>query len=88
MSASASDPASLAVEFLNQLILVGASDGFVGRSIVARTVGNPPTAVVAEVAGEPYDPARHPSGIEVKAATLHGAVFDVPRGRARVIVDI
>ncbi len=88
VSASASDPASLAVAFLNQLILASAEDGFLGRTIVARTIGHPPTAVLAEVAGEPFDAARHTSGVEVKAATLHDAVFDAARGRARVIVDI
>jgi SHS2 domain-containing protein len=38
--------------------------------------------------GEPFDPARHTAGTEVKAVTLHRLSVDLERGRARVIVDI
>ena len=88
VSASAEDAASLAVAFLNELLLLVETDGFVGRQIRARTVGDPPTALVASVAGEPFDAQRHESRTEVKAATFHDLVFDPARGRARVIVDI
>ena len=88
VSASGEDAASLVVAFLNQLLLLVETEGFLARTIRVRLVGSPPTALVASVTGEPFDAARHPSGTEVKAATFHDLVFDPERGRARVIVDI
>jgi SHS2 domain-containing protein len=88
VSASGTDPAALVVAYLSQLLLLQQTEGFVAREITAHPVGDPPTAIVASVAGEPFDPARHSAGTEVKAITLHGLVIDLARGRARVIVDI
>jgi SHS2 domain-containing protein len=76
------------VAFLTQLVVLEQTEGFVGREIRARPVGNPPTAVLASVSGERLDEDRHTLRTEVKAVTLHGLVFDPERGRARVIVDI
>ncbi len=88
VSASADEPSSLVVAFLGQLLLLQQAEGFLVRTIYARAIGSPPTSVLAEVRGEPYDAARHPQRIEVKAITMHRLVFDPARGRARVIVDI
>jgi SHS2 domain-containing protein len=88
VSASASDPSALVVAYLGELLLLHASDGFVAREIRAQPVGDPPTAILATVAGEPFDPGRHSAGTEVKAVTYHDLVIDLARGRARVIVDI
>ncbi|MCI4361377.1 MAG: archease [Thermoplasmata archaeon] len=88
VTASAPDEAGLVVAFLGQLLLLQQVEGFLVRSIHARAVGAPPRSVLATVRGEPYDPARHPQRIEVKAITLHRLRFDPARGRARVIVDI
>jgi len=88
VSASGSDPTELVVAFLTQLLVLEQTDGFIAREIRARPVGNPPTAVLASVSGERFDPDRHPSRTEVKAITLHDLVFDPEKGRARVIVDI
>ena len=88
MSASGGDAAELVVAFLNELLVLEETEGFLGREIHARSIGAPPTAVVASVSGERFDPARHARRKEVKAITLHGLVFDPGRGRARVIVDI
>ena len=88
VSASGEDPTGLVVAFLTELLNLEQTDGFIGREITARPVGNPPTAIVASVAGERFDPDRHTRRTEVKAATFHGLVFDPARGRARVIVDI
>jgi SHS2 domain-containing protein len=88
VSATGRDAPGLVVAFLGELLLLQAADGFIGRTIRVRALGSPPTSLVASVAGEPFDPARHPSGIEVKAITLHALAFDPVRGRARVIVDI
>ena len=88
MSASGGDATELVVAFLTQLLDLAETDGFLARDIRARTVGDPPTAVLASVTGERFDPDRHTSRTEVKAVTLHDLVFDPSRGRARVIVDI
>jgi SHS2 domain-containing protein len=88
VSASGEDPTALVVAFLTELLVLEQTDGFIGREIRAHPVGDPPTAIVASVSGERFDPDRHTSRTEVKAVTLHGLVFDPVRGRARVIVDI
>ena len=88
VSASGEDPTGLVVAFLTELLNLEQTDGFIGREITARPVGNPPTAIVASVAGERFDPDRHTARTEVKAVTFHDLVFDPARGRARVIVDI
>ena len=88
VSASAADPAQLVVAFLNELILLQSTDGFLARSLKVHAVGDPPTSLVAAAAGERFDPARHLARTEVKAATYHGLVFDPARHRARVILDI
>ena len=88
VSASGGDPSELVVAFLTELLVLQQTDGFLAREIRARAVGDPPTALVASVTGERFDPDRHTSRTEVKAVTFHDLVFDPARGRARVIVDI
>jgi len=88
VSASGEDPTGLVVAYLTELLNLEQTDRFIGRDIRARPVGNPPTAIVASVSGERFDPERHTSRTEVKAVTFHGLTFDPARGRARVIVDI
>jgi SHS2 domain-containing protein len=88
VSASAEDAPSLVVAFLSELLVLEETDGFLVRDARVRTVGQPPTALVASVSGERFDPARHTRRTEVKAVTFHDLVFDPDRGRARVIVDI
>jgi SHS2 domain-containing protein len=88
VSAAGTDPTALVVAFLTELLLLQQRDGFLARTIEARTIGRPPTALVASVRGERFDPARHSSGIEVKAVTFHALTIDFDTGRARVIVDI
>ena len=88
VSASGEDPTELVVAYLTELLVLEQTDRFLGRAIHARPVGEPPTAIVASVSGERFDPERHTARTEVKAVTLHDLVFDAARGRARVIVDI
>ena len=88
VSASGDDPVSLVVAYLTELLQVHEPDGFLVREVEVRPVGSPPTALVASLRGEPFDPDRHAVRTEVKAITLHHLTFDVPNGRARVIVDI
>jgi SHS2 domain-containing protein len=82
------DPAELAVAFLGELLVLEESDGFLGRTISARTRGRPCTSVVARIVGERFDPERHAARTEVKAVTYHELLFDARAGRARVIVDL
>ena len=88
LQASGMDPPGLVVAYLTQLIGLNAEDGFLAREIRCRTIGTPPTALLAQVRGEPFDQVRHPRHFEVKAATFHHLVVDLDRYRARVIVDI
>jgi SHS2 domain-containing protein len=88
VSASGTDPSSLTVAYLTELLLLQQTEGFLAREIRARPVGDPPTAIVASVVGEPFDPGRHTVRTEVKAVTLHHLEIDLALGRARVIVDI
>lgn len=88
VSASGVDPKELVVAFLSELLLLYDTEGFLAREIHAHPVGEPPTAIVASVSGERFDPARHSVRTQVKAITFHHLVFDAARGRARVIVDI
>jgi len=88
VSASGEDSTGLVVAFLTELLNLEQTDGFIGRDITAHPIGSPPTAIVASVSGERFDPERHPARTEVKAVTFHDLVFDPARGRARVIVDI
>lgn len=88
LSADAGDPTGLVVAFLTQLLDLEQEDGFLARRVRVQLAGSPPTRLSATAWGEPFDEARHPRRIEVKAATFHRLVFD-PRGhRARVILDI
>jgi SHS2 domain-containing protein len=88
VSASGSDPPSLVVAYLSELLLLQQRDGFIAREIEVRPIGDPPTALVASLRGEPFEQGRHVPGIEVKAVTFHELELDLTRGRARVIVDI
>jgi SHS2 domain-containing protein len=88
ISASAEDPPGLLVAYLNQLVLLHDTEGFVARSVEVRLVGAPPSALVASLRGERFDPGRHPSHEQVKAVTWHDLQLDLVGGSARAIVDI
>jgi SHS2 domain-containing protein len=88
VSASAADPSGLVVAFLTELLLLEQTEGFVGRKVRARTVGTPPTAVLADVLGERLDATRHARRKEIKAVTLHRLEIGFDPPRARVILDI
>jgi SHS2 domain-containing protein len=63
------DLPSLVVDWLNELLFLHARDGALAAEIQVHGVS--PTHLRATVHGEPFDPQRHPRGIEVKAATYH-----------------
>jgi SHS2 domain-containing protein len=86
--ASGSDPESLVVAWLQELLLLQQTEGWIARELKVGLVGSPPTALLATAYGEPFDPARHSRREEVKAVTYHRLELDLARHRARVIVDI
>ncbi len=88
VSAHGTDGPALVVAYLTELLDLEEEDGFLARRILVHPVGTPPTSLLAEAWGEPFDPDRHPRKMEVKAVTFHRLVFDPQRGRARVILDI
>jgi SHS2 domain-containing protein len=63
------DLSSLVVDWLNELLFLHARDGALAAEIHVHDVS--PARLCATVHGEPFDPRRHPRGIEVKAATYH-----------------
>lgn len=85
---SADDPGALVVAFLNELLLLESSEGYLVRTVRARVAGRPPRELWAVLFGERADPSRHHRRVEVKAATYHAleVAFDPPR--ARVVLDI
>lgn len=82
------DAATLVASFLNALLVLHDTEGFVVREARARLAGDPPVRVTATLRGEPIDPERHPRGFEVKAVTLHRLRVSWDPPRARVILDI
>lgn len=88
VSAFGEAPDLLLVNWLNELLYLHDVEGFGVHDVeTPRLHGD---RVHARVFGEPVDPARHPRGILVKAATLHG--LEVVEGRAaaraRVVLDV
>jgi SHS2 domain-containing protein len=88
VSAAGADAPSLLVAFLNELVQLHDTEGFIAREVEVRLVGSPPSALVASLRGERFDRARHPSHQQVKAVTWHDLRLDLVKGRGRVIVDI
>jgi len=59
----------LLVSWLNELIFLFDTYGFVGKEIVITNFGD--MKIVADVAGEDFDPERHEKRLLIKAATYH-----------------
>lgn len=85
------DLAALAVAFVDELIFLFGTEGFLPAGGALRVASRGGThQVEGELRGERFDPARHALGTEVKAATWHEAVLEGRggRARARVLVDL
>jgi SHS2 domain-containing protein len=81
-------PETLLVAWINELVYLHDVEGFAVCDVEEpRLEGG---RLHARLSGEPVDPARHPRGILVKAATFHQLSLDRAPGRvaARVVVDI
>lgn len=86
--ATAEDLEGLLVAWLGELLVLFNGDGFLPARFQVETVT--PTALEAQVAGEPVDPARHAFRLDVKAVTYHGLRVEQQDGlwRARIIFDV
>jgi SHS2 domain-containing protein len=69
VSLTADDREALLVDWLNHLLYLFDIDGFLGRDFQVALPS--PERLEARVTGETFDPARHPEGTAVKAATYH-----------------
>jgi SHS2 domain-containing protein len=79
---------ALLVNWLNECLYVHDIEGFVVRDVTSPAATS--ASIHGFLHGEPVDPARHPRGTVVKAATFHGLeVLETPgHVSARVILDI
>jgi SHS2 domain-containing protein len=79
---------TLLVNWLNECLYVHDLEGFVVCDVAPLQVTA--TGVHGVLRGEPVDPARHPLGTVVKAATFHDLEIVETTGglSARVILDI
>ena len=79
---------TLLVNWVNELLYLHDIEGFAVRDVqLPRIEGD---RVHALLTGEPVDPARHPRGILVKAATFHELALVREPGRvsARLVLDL
>jgi len=84
----APDQEALLVEWLNRLLYLFDTEGFLGKDF--QVVHLTPNSLEAVVWGEPFYPVRHPQNSAVKAATYHQlAINRTPDGwEATVVLDL
>ena len=83
----ADEQEGLLVAWLNDLLLLLNADAFVPKDV--QVVECTDVRLVADVRGEPVDPARHHFRLDVKAATYHQLGISRDNGwSARVIFDV
>lgn len=87
------DAEELLVSWLQELLYLWTPGGFIGCRFEVKT--SPPRreeadegrwSLVADVAGEPWDPARHEAFTDIKAATYHN--LEIHREASRFSVDM
>jgi len=88
VGAQAEGPEALLVAWINELLYLHDVEGFAVRDVAEPRIEG--SRAHGTLTGEPLDVARHPRGIQVKAATFHQLVLDQGAGRvsARVVLDI
>lgn len=88
VAARGDSPEALVVNWLNELIYLHDVEAFAVRDVTVAPIED--LRLHAILSGEPFDPARHPRGILVKAATFHRLAVERTAGRvsARVVLDI
>ncbi len=84
----ATDAEALAVDWLNELLYLYETEGFVTVDVAVKT-GNDGTSLSAVCRGERVDTENRELVTEVKAATYHGVrVTHDGQWRVRVILDV
>lgn len=82
------DEELLAVDFLARVLTFAQTERVCFRDVRVRCDG--PAKLAATLTGEPFDPARHPLGAEIKAVTYH--MLEVARRDrrwiGRVLLDL
>jgi SHS2 domain-containing protein len=88
VEARGDDRTGVFVNWLREILSLYDTGGFLCAGIPEISAAE--TSVVAQVAGERRDPARHAARHEVKAVTWHAAsvVRDGALWRARVVLDV
>ncbi len=82
------DQSEALVGFLGEILYQINVGGWMFRRVEVARAGE--HGIRGTAWGEPYDPARHPFDLEVKAATYHELIFR-PEGRGwhvRVVFDV
>ena len=89
VSIKAASPEELAVRFLNELVFLMDTEGFVAAEIKAEASFAAPCTAAAVLKGETGAFARR-KGVLVKAATYHGLELSEKNGswKAKVMLDI
>ena len=86
------DPGHLLVNFINELIYLFETKGFLAGSCAATISGTGKSGLElsAELKGETFDPARHEKKLLIKAATYHKlkAVETAGGWRLEIVLDI
>lgn len=88
ISVNADDTPGLLVNFLNNIIFLEDTEGFLPKSMKISNLD--PTELTAVTTGDIFDPSRHFVKNQVKAATYHGLRVDrTPEGyKIEVIFDV
>jgi SHS2 domain-containing protein len=87
----AEDPESLLIDFLNELIFLFDTTGFLPRNLQVTSVQlGSPAHFHGQLEGDTFDPVRHHAKTEIKAATFHGLEVRKARGglQADVVFDL
>lgn len=91
ISLRAESPESLAVNFLNELVFLADTEGFIAAAASVSASFTPGACeLTATLRGEPLAFERHQRGLLVKAATYHGLKIERAGGlwRAAIVLDI
>jgi protein archease len=91
VTVEAATPEDLLVDWLNELVYrFEVQNVLVSDAIVTIEESGGRWRLGATVAGEIFDPGRHPSRVQVKSATYHNLAVTGQAGdwRARIVFDI
>ena len=85
VEAEGDDEQEILVNFLNELLYLFETEGFVASDVDVALNGK---KLTARLKGEIYDREKHGAKYEIKAATYHGLEINEKEGYARVLFDI